>query len=296
MNKFKITVIIGIFFGFFGSLLSIGTGKDLEESRLAIYTGLNNPTMRNIFLRSRKNKIKKLNLYMKAIRRGENPNTFFGEPLRLAIELNRLKIVKELIEKYGADINIDAPKYIFIPLNTAIISNTLDIIEYLINHGADINERATFYTPPKSLRLMTWEQFVNEYGYYYPNYIDENQDKNIDQATSFLTPLELIIIELIKYEYPKTTLNKWISIIRTLLCKNAQFDENVIIKYYSNYKKYLPPVILRLFDRAKELRAQTIEESTSCPMDLARIISEYAAEQIPASKEEKEDKEKGEES
>ncbi len=335
MNKFKITLITILFGSFSNILLSIGTEENpyklipfienyLENKQIApgnqvleklkqnflknkrefhnvllnlnimpliiLYKQILDNEMVNIithYNRLKKDPTKKLSLLMQLIRKGARSDTYFGETLRTAVKLNRLDIVKELVEEHKANINGNLPygdMKLLTPLNTAIVSpkTNLKIAEYLINHGADVNSLAVYVDDETSERFTT-KGTGNPY-----NIVGE------------FTPLEQIIIDLTYFNYSKRTLNKFINTIRTLLCKNAKFDENKILKYYPNYKKKLPPVILRLFDRAKELRAQKIEESTSCPMDLARIISEYAAEQMPEtkpeSKEEKEDKEREEES
>lgn len=52
-----------------------------------------------------------------------------------AVKHNNFKIVKKCIEKYYADANFSA-----LPLTRAAKNDNIEIVKYLIKHGADVNK------------------------------------------------------------------------------------------------------------------------------------------------------------
>jgi ankyrin repeat protein len=69
---------------------------------------------------------------------------FRGRKNRLiyAAETGNLTVVRELIEEYGVDINSVSTAYYMTALMRASLFGNLDIVRYLIDHGANVNATA----------------------------------------------------------------------------------------------------------------------------------------------------------
>lgn len=63
---------------------------------------------------------------------------YFGTPLIWAAGAGRLQSVKILVE-HGADVNKRANKMGWTPLGNAVLANKMDVANYLVEKGADID-------------------------------------------------------------------------------------------------------------------------------------------------------------